>query len=73
MKISGVVQFQEMGAAGIDLVREFQRVHPDVRITYSADLSAAIVEWESFNNLAHLTRLAASVQISASKIPQTDE
>lgn len=66
MIISGVVQFQGMSAAGINLVRDFQRKHPDVRINFSADLSSVIVEWESFNTLTYLTRLAAAVQISDS-------
>lgn len=69
-KISGVVQLQGMSASGINLVREFQRNHSDVRITFSADLSAAKVEWESFGSLAHLVRLAASVKTRDPKIPQ---
>lgn len=63
-KISGVVQFQGMEASGINLVREFQRNHSDVRIIFSADLSAAKVEWESFHSLARLTRLIATIQTS---------
>lgn len=67
MKISGIVQFEDMSAAGINLVREFQRNQSAVAITFTADLSTAIAEWESFNNLAHLTRLAAAVQVSDTK------
>lgn len=62
MKISGVVLFQRMNASAINLIREFQRNHADVRITFSASLSDAKVEWESLESLALLTRLAASVQ-----------
>lgn len=64
MKISGVVQFQAMSASGINLIREFQRNYPNIHITFSADFSAAVVEWKSFNSLDCLTRLAASVQAS---------
>ena len=66
MKISGVIQFQGMSASGINLIREFQRNHPDVRITFSADLSGVKIEWETFSNLARLTRLAASVETCCS-------
>jgi hypothetical protein len=72
MKVSGIVQFHGMSAAGIDLVREFQRNHPDLRIIFNADISTAIVEWESFNSLANLTRLAASVQVSDLKSPRSE-
>lgn len=64
MKISGVVQFQAMSASAINLMREFQRNYPEIRITFSADLSAAFVEWESFKSLAQLAQLAESVQTS---------
>ena len=62
MKISGIMQFQGMSAAGINLVRGFQLNHPDIPISFAADLATAIVEWESFNALSYLTRLAAAVQ-----------
>jgi hypothetical protein len=73
MKISGIVQFEGMSAAGINLVREFQRCHPAVGITFAANLSTAIAEWESFNNLAHLTRLAAAVQVSDTKSAHSND
>jgi hypothetical protein len=72
MKLSGIVKFQGMSAAGINLVREFQRNHPDLQMIFAADISTAIVEWESFNSLADLTRLAASVQASDPKRPRSD-
>lgn len=67
MKISGVMQFQGMSAAGINLIREFQRNHATPRITFTADLTTATVEWESFNTLSYLTRLAAAVQAAEQK------
>lgn len=72
MKISGVMQFQGMSAAGINLVREFQRNRADLRITFTADLATAIVEWESFNNLTYLTRLAAAVHVAEPKPAHSD-
>lgn len=63
MKISGIMQFQGMNASGVNLIREFQSNCPDVRITFNADFSAAIVEWESFSRLPYLIRLAAAVQV----------
>ena len=71
-KISGIMQFQRMNASGINLLREIQRSQPNVRIIFSDDLSGAVVEWESFNNLAQLTRLAASIETGESKPPHRD-
>lgn len=69
MKISGIMQFQGVNASAVNLIREFQSSRPDVRITFNADLSSAIVEWESFNSLPHLIRLAAAVRESDGNHP----
>lgn len=62
MKVSGVVQFQNMDASAVNLTREFQRNHSDVRITFSANLADAKLEWESLESLLLLSRLVASIQ-----------
>lgn len=64
MNISGIMQFKGMSASGINLVREFQREYPAIRISFSPDLSGAVLEWDTFKNLSYLTRLAAAVMIS---------
>lgn len=65
MKVSGIVHFQGLNSLGVNLLREFQRNHSDVRITFSADFSGAKAECSTANDLAHLCRLAASVEAFA--------
>jgi len=63
MKISGVVHFDDVTAEEINPLRQFQRTHPEVELTFSADLTSAKATWESFESMSRLTRVAASVQI----------
>jgi hypothetical protein len=63
MKISGVVRFQQLSAPEINLLRKFQRDHPEIAIEFSPDLSEATANWESFDNMSRLTRIVASIEI----------
>ena len=60
MKISGVLQFYELTAAGIPLVQEFQREHPELSFQFAPN--SVSVRLESFANLAALIRLAAGLE-----------
>lgn len=62
MNVLGVLQFREMSTSAINLLREFQRSHSEVRVTFSAGLSIATIEWRSFDSFSQLSRLAAAVQ-----------
>jgi hypothetical protein len=63
MKISGVVRFQQLSAPEINLLREFQRNHREIAITFDDDLSNATANWESFDSMSRLTRIVASIEI----------
>jgi hypothetical protein len=57
MKVSGVMQFEELTAIEVDLVWEFQIEHSELQFEFAP--ASASISWESFGNLASLTRLAA--------------
>jgi len=63
MKLSGVVNFEGLSAGAINVLREFQRTHPEVVITFSPDLSNATASWQSFESMSRLIRVAADAEI----------
>jgi len=63
MRLSGVVHFDDLTEGAVNLLRQFQRTHPEIEIIFSSDLRSAIANWQSFESLSRLTRVAASVQI----------
>jgi hypothetical protein len=63
MKISGVVRFQQLSAPAINILREFQRKHREIAITFDDDLSNATANWESFDSMSRLTRVVAAIEI----------
>lgn len=63
MKLSGVVHFDDLTAGAINLLCQFQRTHPEIEINFSSDQAHATANWQSFESLSRLTRVAASVEI----------
>ncbi len=63
MKISGVVHFHGLLSPAINQLREFRRDHPEIDLTFSEDLSYATANWEGFDSLSRLTRIAATIEI----------
>ena len=63
MKLSGVVNFEGLSAGAVNVLREFQRTHPEVVITFSPDLSNATASWQSFESMSRLIRVAADAEI----------
>jgi len=65
MKLSGVVHFHGLLAPAINQLREFQRSYPEIDVTFSEDLSHASANWENFDSLSRLTRIAATIEIQS--------
>lgn len=59
MKLSGVVAFEELTEAEMEMAHEFEYSHSELQFDFAA--ATATVRWESFNNFAALVRLAASL------------
>lgn len=64
MTIFGIMQFDGITALSINQFREFEQKYAQIRMIFNSDLSSVTITWHSFNELSHLTRLAASVLVS---------
>ena len=63
MKISGVIQLENLNAESVRQLHMFQRNHSDLMFNFSLAPDAASISLESFAGLARLTRLAAQVEV----------
>ena len=59
MKLSGVVRFDDLTEAQMEMAHEFQYAHSELQFEFEG--ANATVRWESFQDWAALIRLAASV------------
>jgi hypothetical protein len=65
MKISGVLQFYELTAAGVQLVREFQREHSDLSVQFAPNsVSVRLESFESFTAVIHLATSLEGQELS---------
>jgi hypothetical protein len=62
LKISGIIQFEDLTHESVLQLHLFQRNHTDLKFNFSLTPDAASVSLESFAGLALLTRLAAQVE-----------
>jgi hypothetical protein len=63
LKISGVIQLENLNAESVRQLHMFQRNHSDLMFNFSLAPDAASISLESFAGLALLTRLAAQVEV----------
>jgi hypothetical protein len=63
LKISGVIQLENLNAESVRQLHMFQRNHSDLMFSFSLAPDAASISLESFAGLALLTRLAAQVEV----------
>jgi hypothetical protein len=57
------VHFHGLLSPAINQLRELRLAHPEIDITFSEDLSYVTANWEGFDSLSRLTRIAATIEI----------
>lgn len=62
MRVSATVQFSEITSAVVNILREFQRKHPEIKVVFTYDFSTAIIRCRTLDCLAKLIRLTSEMQ-----------
>ena len=62
MRVSATVQFSEITSAVVNILREFQRKYPEIKVVFTYDFSTAIIRCRTLDCLAKLIRLTSEMQ-----------